>query len=127
MENTMATMTMKAFLSAVIATEGIAPEVAEFASAQLVKIDEKNAKRRTTPTKAQVANADLLAVILSGMTEGQTVTASEVATAQGITTQKASAILSGGVKSGALTATEVKVKGKGKVKGYSLPTEGAGV
>lgn len=121
-------MTMKAFLTAVIATEGISTEVAEFAQAQLVKIDSKNEKRRTTPTKAQKANADLLSVILSGMTEGQVVTASEVATAQGITTQKASAILSGAVKSGALTSTEVKGK-SGKVKGYSLPTEpdGAGV
>lgn len=119
-ENSMNTkMTMKAFLTAVLATEGITAEVAEFATAEIAKIEGKNAKRRNTPTKAQQDNAGLLEFVLAGMTAETVVTASEVAKMIGESTQKASAILQMGVKSGALTSTEVKGK-SGKVKGYAL-------
>lgn len=117
----MTKMTMKEFLTAVSAIEGIKPELAEFAIAEIAKIDGKNAKRRATVTDTQKANAELLNQVVSGMTENQVITASEVATAYDISTQKASAILSNGVKSGLLVSEEIKIKGKGKVKGYSKP------
>ena len=120
-------MTMKEFLNAVV-TANVSEEVTNFASAEIAKIDGKNAKRRNTPTASQKANAELLASILfemkeGGLAEGGVAIASNVGKAFGITTQKASAILQMGVKEGALTETEVKVKGKGKVKGYALTAE----
>jgi DNA-binding transcriptional regulator GbsR (MarR family) len=44
-------------------------------------------------------------------------TASEVAEKVGVSTQKASALLR---QIGGLEVTELKVKGKGKVKGYAI-------
>lgn len=116
----MAYMTMKAFLTAVLNTEGISADVANFAKAEIAKIDEKNAKRRTKPTATQKANEDTILEIVGGMSATDVLTAGSLATAKGISTQKASALLQKGVKSGFLTACEVKVKGKGKVMGYSL-------
>lgn len=110
-------MTMKDFMTAVIAA-GISDDVTAFATAEVAKIDAKNAKRRTTQTKAQAANAEMVQTIAAWM-DGVT-TAAEVATQFGITTQKASAVMQMGVKSGIFTVSDVKVKGKGKVKGYSV-------
>lgn len=111
-------MTMTSFLTAVLATSGISEDVATFAKAELAKIDAKNAKRRTTPTAAQVANANLLTDLVGAMGVGEVLTAANAAILLGVSVQKASALLQNGVKSGVLTKTEVKVKGKGKVCGY---------
>lgn len=117
---------MKTFMTAVLNTEGITPEMETFAKAEIAKIEGKNAKRRATPTAAQKANAEMLTAFIAGMTDTETVTASTAAVRMGVTVQKASALLQSGVKSGALTASEVKVKGKGTVKAYAkavTPTE----
>ena len=111
-------MTMTSFLTAVLATSGISEDVATFAKAELAKIDAKNAKRRTTPTAAQVANANLLTDLVGAMGAGEVLTAANAAVLLGVSVQKASALLQNGVKSGVLTKTEFKVKGKGKVCGY---------
>ena len=116
-------MTMKEFMTAVIAAN-LSDDMTAFAKDAITKIDNKNTKRRTTMTAAQKENAALLETIISGMTAGQTVISAEIAKKMGITSQKATALLQNGVKSGALTVTDVKVKGKGKVKGYTL-TENA--
>ena len=113
-------MTMKAFLTAVADTKGIDPTLVEFAKAEIAKIDKKNADRKAKPTATQKANEDAVLEIVSGMSATDVLTAGALATAKGISTQKASALLQKGVKSGFLTACEVKVKGKGKVMGYSL-------
>ena len=111
-------MTMTSFLTAVLATSGISEDVATFAKAELAKIDAKNAKRRTTPTAMQVANANLLTALVDGMDVGAMVTAANAAVMLSVSVQKASALLQKGVAMGILTKTEVKVKGKGKVCGY---------
>jgi Fic family protein len=110
---------MKAFLTAVADTKGIDPTLAEFAKAEIAKIDKKNADRKAKPTATQKANEDAVLEIVSGMSATDVLTAGALATAKGISTQKASALLQKGVKSGFLTACEVKVKGKGKVCGYA--------
>lgn len=115
----MANMTMKAFLTAVLDTKGISAEVADFAKAEIAKIEEKNKKRRTTLTKGQKDNAALLEFVIAGMSATDVLTASDVAVMIDGSTQKASAILQNGVKQGILTASEVKGK-SGKVKGYRL-------
>lgn len=112
-------MTMKAFLTAVADTKGIDPTLAEFAKAEIAKIDKKNADRKAKPTAAQVANANLLTDLVGAMGEGEVLTAANAAVLLGVSVQKASALLQNGVKSGVLTKTEVKVKGKGKVCGYA--------
>lgn len=111
-------MTMKEFMNAVVKAN-ISAELTAYATAGIKKIDDKNKARKTKQTATQKANAEFLTEIITGMTAGQVVTAGEIASKFGVSTQKASAILQGGVKSGDLTSAEVKVKGKGKVIGYS--------
>ena len=110
-------MTMKEFMNAVVKAN-ISAELTAYATAEIEKIDNKNKARKTKQTATQKANADFLTEIIMDMTAG------EIASKFGVSTQKASAILQGGVKSGDLTSAEVKVKGKGKVIGYSAVISG---
>ena len=115
-------MTSREFFTAVI--EGkINDEIKEFAQLQIEKLDSKNAKRKTTDSKTQKENKAIKEALLATMEKDKVYTASEVARMEieGITsTQKASALLRQLVETGTLTSEEVKVKGKGKVKGYKL-------
>lgn len=116
------TMTSREFFNAVI--EGnITDEIKDFAKSQIEKLDSKNAKRKTTDNKTQKENKAIKESLLATMEKDKVYTASEVAgmEIEGITsTQKASALLRQMVETGTLTSEEVKVKGKGKVKGYRL-------
>lgn len=116
------TMTSREFFNAVI--EGnITDEIKDFAKSQIEKLDSKNAKRKSTDSKTQTANKAIKTSLLFIMEKDKIYTASEVAgmEIEGITsTQKASALLRQLVETGKLTSEEVKVKGKGKVKGYKL-------
>lgn len=117
-----AVMTNRQFLTAIV--EGnVTPEIIEFAKAQIVKLDEKNAKRRETGSKSAQANVAIKEAIVSAMEAGVTYTAAEVVAlgVEGVgSTQKASALLRQIVEAGQAVETEVKIKGKGKVKGYTL-------
>ena len=108
-------MTKREFFEAIIASVENT-ELVEFAQSELTKMDERNAKRKNTPSKTAVANEPIKAQIAEVLTS-EPMTASDVAEAVGISTQKASALLR---QIDGLTVTEVKVKGKGKVKGYAL-------
>lgn len=99
------------------------PEMTEFASAAIGKIDGKNAARKGKMTPSQKANEELKATIVAGVTAGETYTAKDIAETFGITAQKASALARQLVAVGVFTESEVKTK-KGKVKGYT-PVEGA--
>lgn len=116
------TMTSREFFNAVI--EGnITDEIKDFAKSQIEKLDNKNAKRKTTDSKTQKENKAIKTSLLATMEKDKVYTASEVAgmEIEGITsTQKASALLRQLVEEGKLVSEEVKVKGKGKVKGYRL-------
>lgn len=111
-------MTNVEFMTAIVNTTSLPADLRAYAQAQLDKNADKNAKRRTTPTAAQVANANLLTDLVDAMGAGEVLTAANAAVLLGVSVQKASALLQNGVKSGVLTKTEVKVKGKGKVCGY---------
>ena len=108
-------MTQREFLNAVIAETSNA-EVAQFAVESLEKLNARNAKRASTPSKAQIANEPIKAHIAEVLTD-EPQTASEIAEKCEISTQKASALLKQieGIK-----VCDLKVKGKGSVKGYSL-------
>ena len=106
-------MTKREMFEAIVNGQ-VTAEIVEMAKAEIVKMDERNAKRRETPSKSAVANEPIKAEIVKVLTN-EPMTASAVAEQVGISTQKASALLR---QIDGLEVTEVKVKGKGKVKGY---------
>ena len=112
----MTEMTKREFFVAVMETENIDEELKLFAEKEIAKMDERNAKRKNTPSKTAIANEPIKAHIVEVLTH-EPQTASAVAELVGISTQKASALLR---QIDGLTVTEVKVTGKGKVKGYAL-------
>ena len=119
----MAKMTEREFLTAILAVEGIATDLADYATEGLAKLDARNDKRKNTKSKAQIENEGIMASILEALATAPMV-ASEIATAVGISTQKASALCKLLVESGKVTVADIKVKNKGTVKQYTLvPTE----
>ena len=92
-------MTKREFLNAVATLENIDAELKLFAEQEIEKMDERNAKRKNSPSKTAIANEPIKAKIVEFVSgcEGRQL-----------------------VEVGTLVAEEVKVKGKGKVKAYSL-------
>lgn len=113
-------MTKREFLNAVIANVDVV-EIADFAKTEIEKMDARNAKRSHTPSKTAIANEPIKKAIVEWL-KGQDAptVASVVAGELEISTQKASALCRQLVADGELNVTEVKVKGKGKQKGYSV-------
>lgn len=116
-------MTRREFLEMVI--EGkVTDEMKDFAHSEITKMNDRNAKRKASPSKTAIANEPIKAEIVKVLTN-EPKTASEIAKEVEISTQKevkistqkASALLR---QIDGLTVTEVKIKGKGKVKGYSI-------
>lgn len=72
------------------------PEIKAFAEDAIAKLDEKNAKRKNTPTSKQVANDAIKAKIVEAFNEGGkefVATSKTIAEKFEISTQKASALL----------------------------------
>jgi len=106
-------MTKREFLNAVIA-ETTNSDLASFAVSELEKLDARNAKRASAPSKKSLENAPLIAKIAESLTSEPKL-ASEVASELEISTQKASALLR---QIENVSVCDVKVKGKGTQKGY---------
>ena len=113
-------MTEREFLTKVLAIEGIAEDVASYATEGIAKLDARNGKRKNTQTKAQKENAETMVTIVDTIKTKGKMVASEIASALGISTQKASALCKLLVDGGKLTVADVKVKNKGTVKQYAL-------
>ena len=121
-------MDTRDFLNSVIALAGDNVEgelvktlMVEKATAMLVALDRKNGKRaETEKAKRAEANAPLLANLVEYMTTHGDTIASDIATVLGVSTSKATALAKSLVAEGKATVRDVKVKGKGTVKGYSL-------
>jgi len=109
-------MTNREFYTAV-ATNVINEEVMAFAAAAIEKMDATNEKRRNTPSKAQIENQPLIDKILDEVLTTEPMTASDVAAALGVSTQKASALLR---NLDGVVQSEVKLPKKGTVKAYAL-------
>ena len=109
-------MTIREFLENVISAD-ISNEMNDFARLRIEKLDEKNQKKKT-PSKKKTENDGIKNEILEFMSDGVGYKASDIATQFEISTQKASALLVQLAKYGKVTATEVRIKGKGKVKEY---------
>lgn len=116
----MANMTEREFLTKVLAIEGIATELSDYATEGIAKLDARNDKRKNTQTKAQKENEGVMTAIVNHLTANGADVASGIGTALGISTQKASALCKLLADGGKLTVADVKVKGKGTVKQYSI-------
>ena len=115
-------MTYRDFYNAVL-TSTDNDELKAFATEAIAKLDARNAKRSSKPSKKSLENAPIKAKIaeyLGRTDEHDFATASEIATELEISTQKASALCLQMVGDGVLTVEDVKVKGKGTQKSYSL-------
>ena len=116
------TMTQRTFLEMVV-NANISDEMTAYAMERIKHLDDVNEHRKAKGSKTQRANAEVKKAILASLEENTVYTASQVAEMgiEGITsTQKASALLRQMTEAGELTVTDIKIKGKGKVKGYSL-------
>ncbi len=107
-------MTNREFFNAVISNE-ITEEVIAHATSSLEKLDARNAARKEKPSKKSLENEPIKAKIAEVLTD-EPKTASEIASEVEISVQKASALL----RQMNVTVTDVKVKGKGTQKAYSL-------
>ena len=108
-------MTQRDFYNAVIATVDN-DELKAFATDAIAKLDERNAKRASKPSKTQIANEPIIKAIASVLTD-EPMLASKIAELCEISTQKASALVK---KVDGVQSVDVKVKGKGTQKGYFL-------
>ncbi len=115
---TNSTMTRRDFFNAIANTETLSAELRDFATAAIQKLDETNAKRAAKPSKAAIENAPLVEQIV-GMLGDEPKTASDLCVPMGVKVQKASALLRTAVKEGKAVSHDVKIKGKGTVKGYT--------
>ena len=123
-------MTQREFFKAVAENENVNSELREYAENAIAKLDEKNAKRSSIPSKTQRKNAIIKKQILEFMrTQTKRVTSAAVAekfTADGaeVSTNLAAALLRQLATEGELSVEDIKnPKGKGKVKGYLAVTE----
>jgi hypothetical protein len=113
-------MTEREFLTKVMAMNGVAKDVADYAAEGIAKLDARNDKRKNTQTKSQKENEQYKTQICDLLAANGAMVASEIGTAMGVATQKASALCGLLVKDGKVTVADVKVKGKGTVKQYTL-------
>ena len=112
-------MTNREFYTAIIGNPNVADDLKTYAQGEIDKLDARNDKRKNTQTKAQKENEGVMTSILEHLANGSAV-ASEIGSALGISTQKASALCKLLVNDGKLTVADIKVKNKGTLKQYTL-------
>ena len=116
-------MTNREFLSAIANNEALSPEIRDFATEGIAKLDKRNATRASKPSKTAIANIAVKNAISDFIASNANAIAKDIATALDITPQKASALCTQMVNAGVLIATDIKIKGENgthKVKAYSL-------
>lgn len=113
-------MTTREFLNSIVSAN-ISEELTDYAKDALAKLDARNAKRAATPSKTAIANAPVKEAIVAflGEQDGAHVTA-EIATGVGVSTQKASSLLTQLVEEGKIAKSEVKLPKVGKRMAYSV-------
>lgn len=114
-------MTKREFYTAIMNGE-IDEQVKLFASEELEKMDAANEKRRNTLSKKAQENLPLLRQITDEILTDEPKTATDVAAVLEVSVQKASGLLRRLVEEGKAVKVDVKIKGKGTQKGYTLPT-----
>ena len=111
-------MTYRDFYNAVL-TSTDNDELKAFATEAIAKLDARNAKRSSKPSKKSLENAPIKDSIAEFLADGSHL-ASEIASGLNLSVSKVSALCRQMVGDGILTVEDVKVKGKGTQKSYSL-------
>lgn len=111
-------MTAREFYNAVIGGKVGEAEVA-YAREAILKLDNKNAKRKAPNGEIKADNKPIAEAILSALAKGSMLSA-DLAKSIGQTTQKTNGVAGEMVKLGMLDKSKVKVKGKGEQTAYSL-------
>ena len=112
-------MTRREFLEMVVANVEN-EEMVNFAKGEIEKMNARNANRTKTPSKRAIENEPIKEKIVEFLTGKEPTVASEIANGLELTVQKVSALCRQLVANEKLIAIEVKVKGKGKQKAYTL-------
>ena len=113
-------MTKREFYTAIMNGE-IDEQVKLFASTELEKMDAANEKRRNTLSKKAQENLPLFEKIMNEILDDKPKTATDVATVLEVSVQKANGLLRRLADEGKINKVDVKIKGKGTQKGYTLP------
>ena len=113
--------TARDFYKEIMATDGVSDKAKDYAKTEIIKLDERNEKRKATKSKDQIANEEIAKDILKALENGA-MTSPDLAKVIGQTTQKTNGVAGEMVKSGELTKTKVKVKGKGELTQYAIAT-----
>ena len=109
-------MTQREFYTAITESE-VSEELIAYATAQIEKLDAKNANRSSKPSKKSLENEPIKAAILNAMTD-EYQPAAAIAAALDISTSKASALLRQLHTDGKIEVEDIKIPKKGKCKGY---------
>ena len=112
-------MTIREFLNSVISAN-INDEVTDFAKSRIAYLDKQNAKRASKPSKTAIANAPVKEAIVNFLREHPATITAEVASGVGISTQKASSLLTQLCDEEKLSKSEVKLPKVGKRMAYSV-------
>ena len=112
-------MTQRDFFTKVIEAN-ISEELTSKAKELVAGLDKRNAQKSATQTKTQKENEILKAEMLEKLVSGNSYLAVEIASIMGFSTSKATALARQLVDSGKMSVKDVKVKGKGMQKSYSL-------
>lgn len=115
-------MTNREYLVKVLALANGNEEMTNETNARIKKIDDANAKKKTTQTKTQKENEPIAQAILEALTNGAMIS-TELATAIGQTVPKTNGVALNLVNEGKITKAKVKVKGKGEQTQYTLVVE----
>ena len=115
-------MTNREYLNKVLALVEGNEEMTNETNARIAKLDEQNAKRKTTQTKTQKENEPIANAIIEALGNGAMLSV-DLATAIGQTVNKTNGVAGVLVNEGKLTKAKVKVKGKGEQTEYTLVVE----
>lgn len=111
-------MTNREFYTAIV-NGTLTEDVIAKAHEEIEKLDARNAKRASKPSKKSLENAPIKDSIAEFLADGSHL-ASEIAKGLDLSVSKVSALCRQMVGDGVLTVEDVKVKGKGTQKSYSL-------
>ncbi len=115
-------MTQREFFTKVIEAN-INDELTAKAQELVAGLDKRNAQKSSKPTKTQAENEVLKAEMLNKLEKGKGYLAAEIGVVMGFSTSKASALAKQLVDEGKATVADVKVKGKGMQKSYTILVE----
>ena len=113
-------MTNREFYNAIVKAN-INADLTAHATAEIAKLDKKNAKRKAEEGTIKTENRPIAEAILKAL-EGGSMLSANLAQTVGVTTQKVNGVAGEMVKLGMLDKFKVKVKNKGEQTAYALAT-----